>query len=1240
MKRRYNVKTAAVVMAGAIAFTSGMPAVIPQNDIFTITAFAAESKYSVKTGEFASRLRNHYGPVEFEIHFNNYDKKDNKIFNSTIAKAFKNKAKIRVNDGAEYSFKDIEIENDKSWDGSVNYHIFKTQNKEFIKTFVNSNPIKVEIKDPDGNIVKASIKNDMSDKEKEDFLNSSNEGEKPVTPVKPVKPSDGSDDLAENLKYEISKNSYMTRLKNDSYTDEVIPKFQMAFVEKLDDGTVKFNVNDAAKMDKYGYIIVNGGKKWSFKDANLVRPNYGMGQSNSSYETKNLEFIKEFAGSDNISVKVILDNKVVAKGSVPNNLSADEKAKFPNAGESQTPGETEKPNNDDKKENSKFYEVKTQLMHSSTGDNYPYTEISMAGAIMADKGEIVETSDGKCKLIVHFKVAEVMGARAYGTRFELSSKKSPKLKENEEGDVPTEFIAKGDDSGILIVDIPKAQDIVYEGYVYSNIMSNTAALKVSNIRESGNTANAIDKLISELERNVSGKNYYDRSAFDEAIKNAKKNKTAENYIELVKAAAELREKLNNPFENGDLFFVPVKGSSAFANPPGTSNYIVKPWARVEKKNGKTVLTVDFDTYSDWSGKQAVSAVKVYGEDEETEVNIDFEPYSDGTGKLSFEMPFYPESGTYKTVLTDLTGREWPTDLILDYAHMHKGMRPELIKEAMEKYDSYNKDWVGHEKGKISEDKEDEYTESSFKAFLKVLKKCENDLAKENRKDLTQDIIDRDVELIKNARENLVYKAGSGTGYTVNEGALGIDNPGNVYTDEGPHIVYAPWSGSKIIFAGHRYKVLNNGFLEDDQDSSDTGNIFIMADNFVVEEPWCSTEPSSTDDSNVPRWDASYLREYLNGEFYDNFTSIEKSLIKETDIETQDATTNLTSAGIDRDSRVVETRDKIFIADISELKSRAFGFASQESRKTDEYYFVRNLGKGYYESNYKLMGIKPKGTVESFNQKFTYPTKSYPAMNIDKSKILMTISDSADISAYKKVQKTENNIWKLVVRDDSITIPEGKVSDNGSVKITGDNVYAFTKDESGKIKAFGKVSGDFTALGSDNDEIYLITMKSENDMYISSEPILLEDVKMKDPITPDPPKPSEGNEDDDDDNETQNSNQKSMDITAVLNANTSGYSVNIPSSLANISLDSNNTEATYHISVKTSAGYNVSVAAETEGVLRCGKNELKFTNDFGLKRTNKNAEFTGKIKFNKNDIKKAAPGKYTGTTNFIITTENR
>ena len=112
------------------------------------------------------------------------------------------------------------------------------------------------------------------------------------------------------------------------------------------------------------------------------------------------------------------------------------------------------------------------------------------------------------------------------------------------------------------------------------------------------------------------------------ITNAEQNKekTGEKYIDLLKASADLREKLDNPFDGADLFFVPVKASSAFANPPGTNMTLLKPWAKVVKKDGKTVITMYFEHYSDWSGKMAVSDVIVYGEDEKTPIDVEFETF--------------------------------------------------------------------------------------------------------------------------------------------------------------------------------------------------------------------------------------------------------------------------------------------------------------------------------------------------------------------------------------------------------------------------------------------------------------------------------------------------------------------------------------------------------------------------------------------------------------------------------------
>ena len=101
----------------------------------------------------------------------------------------------------------------------------------------------------------------------------------------------------------------------------------------------------------------------------------------------------------------------------------------------------------------------------------------------------------------------------------------------------------------------------------------------------------------------------------------------------------------------------------------------------------------------------------------------------------------------------------------------------------------------------------------------MVKRCEEDLRPENRKDLTQEKIDADVAALKEARENLILKVAAGTGSTVNKGIEGLSNPGNVYENEGPHVNEASWAGSRVLFGsktygGQTYKVLNNGLRYD------------------------------------------------------------------------------------------------------------------------------------------------------------------------------------------------------------------------------------------------------------------------------------------------------------------------------------------------------------------------------------------------------------------------------------------
>ena len=138
------------------------------------------------------------------------------------------KATIEVQDGETYTWEEAGFENGKVWDGSVNYHIWVTTNKDFIKTFAEDKDIHVKITDPDGSVARAVIKNEMSEKEIKEFLSSAEEGKEETPEEKPEKPEETVD---EDVRYDINDNPYMTRLKNNAYVGNVKPRFQVAFVE-------------------------------------------------------------------------------------------------------------------------------------------------------------------------------------------------------------------------------------------------------------------------------------------------------------------------------------------------------------------------------------------------------------------------------------------------------------------------------------------------------------------------------------------------------------------------------------------------------------------------------------------------------------------------------------------------------------------------------------------------------------------------------------------------------------------------------------------------------------------------------------------------------------------------------------------------------------------------------------------------------------------------------------------------
>lgn len=132
-------------------------------------------------------------------------------------------------------------------------------------------------------------------------------------------------DILSKSRFTINNNPYMTRLKAE-YNGEF--KFQLAFNEEDDAGNILMTGDDGHEMMDKAEIQINDGNIWSFKDAEIVLANYGNGEANSSFESKNLDFIREFVEADELKVAIKDYEGNLVEGVIENKSSEDERKQF------------------------------------------------------------------------------------------------------------------------------------------------------------------------------------------------------------------------------------------------------------------------------------------------------------------------------------------------------------------------------------------------------------------------------------------------------------------------------------------------------------------------------------------------------------------------------------------------------------------------------------------------------------------------------------------------------------------------------------------------------------------------------------------------------------------------------------------------------------------------------------------------------------------------------------------------
>ena len=998
MKRRIEfVKVMKKTTAVAMAATTAVGVVSASGQMVSL---AAEKKdYSILDNKYMTRLKMDYSDKAIlEIAFKPRDESGDVVFKEEMSKDLVEKGKIKIDDGKEYTFKEAGVEMERSPRGEYTAS-FKSENKDFIKTFYNKENFKITITTPEGYKIESKVPNTMSEEEKEKF-----------------KKSIGSESSSEDRETE----------------------------------------NSSEKENK---------------ESNEETPTETERETPSETEREAPSETEKEAPSENEKEKTPKTEKETP--------SENEKEKTP---ENKNTGETDK-----KADKGVFESAKVALLKSNH-----YDTTSMSGATIIEDAKILTDENGKNKLIMYFKPAVINGILAYATGFTL--------KDNSK----TEFILKADNSGICVVDLPKfsEESKIMEGHIYSSIMDADVALKVSDIKNTSDNKSELDKKIEEAKKLLRENKYYEKSSSElkEIIKNAEKSSDyIDSYVALEKGIASLREKKDNPFVGDSLFHVNVIDTSV-----RVSKSIYK-YARVEvNENKKPVITIKYSPYNDFGGKTYVKSIKVIGENGK-EISSDYTVDSKNNSVLKFEMPYIPASGIFKVEMKVGDEEEVvSSDIKMDYTTIKKGLFRELMIDAIEKYNTYLQEDYST-KGNIEEKKND-FTEKTWERYSKALKKSQEDL---KRIDLTQEDIDNNIEELKNARENLLYKIKAGKGNTANASTKGLNNPENYYNDGAgfsEHPLVVGWSGSKIKFGknGAIYRVLNNGSVEEKEGRvKNTGKILIMAEDLRVKSKFAENESENIKDAT--RYDKSLMRAYLNGEFFNqNFKDIEKKAILESEISTRDAKESGLSVMSTGDE--IKTRDKIFAPDLSIVTNSLYGYGSNDSRYTHDAYALRNIMQDSL-GDISVVATKPLGRIGGYFVENSNKMQTAPTMYIDYDKIMMTLQVGADIpDSVQNVKKIEDNIWQLVLKDEdkklnisNIEISKADVSVNYSGEnIEGNTMVAVVVNgenlKNGTIKSIGKVGKllkngklKFTVpeFNKKTDKLFVMAMDLNSENSISS-----------------------------------------------------------------------------------------------------------------------------------------------------------
>ena len=217
------------------------------------------------------------------------------------------------------------------------------------------------------------------------------------------------------------------------------------------------------------------------------------------------------------------------------------------------------------------------------------------------------------------------------------------------------------------------------------------------------------------------------------------------------------------------------------------------------------------------------------------------------------------------------------------------------------------------------------------------------------------------------------------------------------------------NGTKVYYGGQLFRILAN--INETQTLSKDA-ILLNYDGAL------DRYEAFSSDSNI--WTDSNAKSYLNGDYYQTFSSIEKSTILDTKL--NGISTPYTVNEVNYTD--VESTNKIFILSAKEADIL---YANNESRSYNGCHSW--LRSSVNDNNIGVATVQSPGDIKKLDEFWNPWIRISPAFNIDKSQILFT-SSSANMDKTALITKDSTSIsdsfatdktWKLTLLDSSKSI---------------------------------------------------------------------------------------------------------------------------------------------------------------------------------------------------------------------------